>query len=69
MDHAMALYRQAKASPRRETESMSSLLNDPTKALTEYVSHPSVSADPDFSSGIEGARNFACKRLGELAFR
>ncbi len=47
---------------------MSSLLNDPTKALTEYVSHPSVSADPDFSSGIEGARDFACERLEELGF-
>ena len=47
---------------------MSSLLNDPTKALTEYVSHPSVSADPDFSSGIKDARDFACERLEELGF-
>ncbi|MBT3638058.1 MAG: M20/M25/M40 family metallo-hydrolase [Opitutae bacterium] len=47
---------------------MSSLLDDPTKALTEYVSHPSVSADSSFSSGIDGARDFACDRLRELGF-
>jgi acetylornithine deacetylase/succinyl-diaminopimelate desuccinylase-like protein len=47
---------------------MSSLLDDPTKALTEYVSHPSVSADSSFSSGIDGARDFACERLRELGF-
>jgi acetylornithine deacetylase/succinyl-diaminopimelate desuccinylase-like protein len=47
---------------------MSSLLDDPTKALVEYVSHPSVSADPSFSIGIDGARNFACERLRELGF-
>ena len=47
---------------------MSSLLDDPAKALTEYVSHPSVSADSSFSSGIDGARDFACERLRELGF-
>ena len=47
---------------------MSSLLDDPTKALTQYVSHPSVSADSSFSSGIDGARDFACDRLKELGF-
>lgn len=47
---------------------MTSLLDDPAKALTEYVSHPSVSADPGFSAGIEGARDFACDRLRELGF-
>ena len=47
---------------------MSSLLNDPAKALAEYVSHPSVSADSNFSSGVKGARDFACERLAELGF-
>jgi len=47
---------------------MSTLLDDPTKALTEYVSHASVSADSNFSAGIEGARDFACDRLRELGF-
>ena len=47
---------------------MTSLLDDPTKALTQYVSHPSVSADSSFSSGIDGARDFACERLRELGF-
>ena len=47
---------------------MSSLLDDPTKALAEYVSHPSVSADSSFSSGIDGARDFACERLRDLGF-
>lgn len=47
---------------------MSSLLDDPTKALTQYVSYPSVSADSSFSSGIDGARDFACERLKELGF-
>lgn len=47
---------------------MTSLLDNPAEALTEYVSHPSVSADSGFSAGIEGARDFACDRLRELGF-
>ena len=45
-----------------------SLLSDPARALSEYVSHASVSADPTFSSGVASAREFAVARLKELGF-
>jgi acetylornithine deacetylase/succinyl-diaminopimelate desuccinylase-like protein len=45
-----------------------SLLSDPTRALSEYVSHASVSADPAFASGVAAAREFAVSRLKELGF-
>lgn len=47
---------------------MTDILNDPIKALTEYVSYPSVSADSSFLDGICGAREFATARLEELGF-
>lgn len=47
---------------------MSDLLDDPVKALTEYVSFPSVSADSFFSDGICGAREFATARMKDLGF-
>ena len=47
---------------------MSQILDNPISALSEYVSHPSVSADSKFSEGIRGAREFATKRLEELGF-
>ena len=47
---------------------MSILLDSPVEALRQYVEHPSVSADPSFASGVNGARNFACERLSELGF-
>ena len=47
---------------------MTVILDDPIRALTEYVSHDSVSADSGFASGIAGARDFACERLRELGF-
>ena len=45
-----------------------SLLSDPARALSEYVSHASVSADPTFASGVASAREFAVARLKELGF-
>ena len=47
---------------------MSILLNDPLQALKDYVAHPSVSADSAFSSGVAGARDFACTQLQDLGF-
>ena len=47
---------------------MTDILIDPIKALTEYVSYPSVSADSSFLDGICGAREFATARLEELGF-
>ena len=47
---------------------MSNLLENPVQALSEYVSHPSVSADSSFAEGIVGARKFAHDRLTELGF-
>ena len=45
-----------------------SLLDDPVRALREYVSHASVSADPAFTEGVAGARAFVVARLEELDF-
>ena len=47
---------------------MNSILENPKKALSEYVSYPSVSADSSYAEGVAGARNFACERLLELGF-
>tara|TARA_B100001027_G_scaffold80336_2_gene55034 strand:- start:7214 stop:8590 length:1377 start_codon:yes stop_codon:yes gene_type:complete len=47
---------------------MNSILENPKEALTQYVSFPSVSADSNYSEGIDGARDFACARLAELGF-
>lgn len=47
---------------------MTDILDHPIQALTEYVSHPSVSADSNFSKGVAGAREFATSRLEELGF-
>ena len=47
---------------------MNSILENPKKALSEYVSYPSVSADSSYAEGVVGARNFACERLLELGF-
>ena len=47
---------------------MSNLLENPVKALSEYVRYPSVSADSSFAEGITGARKFAHDRLSELGF-
>jgi acetylornithine deacetylase/succinyl-diaminopimelate desuccinylase-like protein len=47
---------------------MSILLNDPLQALKDYVAHPSVSADSAFSSGVAGARDFACSQLQDIGF-
>lgn len=47
---------------------MSDMLDHPIQALTEYVRHPSVSADSNFSKGVTGAREFATARLQELGF-
>lgn len=36
--------------------------------LTEYVSYPSISNNPDYAEGMLGARQFVRRRLGELGF-
>lgn len=41
---------------------------DPVEKLKEYVRHPSISADPQFKAGMEGARNFVAGLLGEIGF-
>lgn len=41
---------------------------DPIAKLKEYVSHPSVSADPAFAAGMNGARELAGGLLRELGF-
>ena len=53
---AMNLYRVQIC--QKKTQTMTDILNDPIKALTEYVSYPSVSLTP-FLDGICGAREFA----------
>lgn len=42
---------------------------DPIKALLEYVSYPSVSTDPAYHAGMEGARNFVVGQLSGLGFK
>ncbi|MEY3773991.1 MAG: Succinyl-diaminopimelate desuccinylase, partial [Verrucomicrobiota bacterium] len=41
---------------------------DPVAKLKEYVSHPSVSADPAFAEGMKGARELAGGLLREIGF-
>lgn len=41
---------------------------DPVEKLKEYVSHASVSADPQFKSGMVGAQQFVSGLLTELGF-
>ncbi len=41
---------------------------DPVAKLKEYVSQPSVSADPAFAEGMKGARELVGGLLGELGF-
>ena len=45
-----------------------SIALDPVKLLTEYVRFPSVSTDPAFKAGLDGAREFACGVLAGLGF-
>ncbi|MFP6855026.1 MAG: M20/M25/M40 family metallo-hydrolase [Opitutales bacterium] len=42
--------------------------DDPISALKSYASHPSVSADPSYSSGMTGARDQAAGFLSSLGF-
>jgi len=42
---------------------------DPEKLLMDYVRFPSVSTDPAFKAGLDGAREFACGVLAGLGFR
>ena len=39
---------------------------DPLTAVKAFVQHPSVSTDPDYAEGMEGARNFIADLLGQL---
>lgn len=41
---------------------------DPISALLEYVSYPSVSTDPAYQAGMEGARKFVMRQLTSLGF-
>ncbi|MEM7792609.1 MAG: M20/M25/M40 family metallo-hydrolase [Verrucomicrobiota bacterium] len=41
---------------------------DPVEALKEYVRFPSVSTDPAYAEGMQGAREYAIKLLEQLGF-
>ncbi len=41
---------------------------DPVKILEEYIRFPSVSTDPSYAEGMEGARNYAIGLLERLDF-
>jgi len=41
---------------------------DPIEKLKEYVRHASVSADPKFQSGMDGARDFVATLLRDMGF-
>ncbi len=41
---------------------------DPIEKLKEYVRHASVSADPKFQAGMDGARDFVANLLREMGF-
>jgi len=41
---------------------------DPVQFLSEYVRHPSVSTDPAFQEGMDGARAFVTRQLEALGF-
>ena len=41
---------------------------DPVEALKEFIRHPSVSADPAFQAGMDGARDFIAGLLGRIGF-
>ncbi|MCF7759901.1 MAG: M20/M25/M40 family metallo-hydrolase, partial [Cephaloticoccus sp.] len=41
---------------------------DPVEKLKEYISHPSVSADPTFAEGMKGARECVGGLLKDLGF-
>ena len=39
---------------------------DPIKVIQEYLRFPSVSTDPAYKEGMEGARNYMCKLLESI---
>ncbi len=41
---------------------------DPVEKLKEFIRHPSVSADPAFKAGMNGARDFVVGLLGSMGF-
>ncbi len=41
---------------------------DPVEKLKEFIRHPSVSADPAFQHGMNGARDFVVGLLGSIGF-
>ncbi len=41
---------------------------DPIEKLKEFIRHPSVSADPAFKVGMQGARDFLTELLGSIGF-
>lgn len=42
---------------------------DPVEKLKEYVRHASVSADPQYQAGMNGARDFVAGLLGEIGLK
>lgn len=41
---------------------------DPVEKLKEFIRHPSVSADPKFKDGMQGAQKFVADLLGSMGF-
>ncbi|MBS0633812.1 MAG: dipeptidase [Verrucomicrobia bacterium] len=41
---------------------------DPVEKLKEFIRHPSVSADPKFKEGMQGAQKFVADLLGSMGF-
>ena len=41
---------------------------DPVEAVKNYVRHPSVSTDPSFHDGMDGARRFVSDLIGSIGF-
>src|SRR4051812_48609246 len=42
---------------------------DPVEKLKEFIRHPSVSADPSFKNGMQGAREFVAGLLSSIGFK
>jgi len=41
---------------------------DPIEIIKEYARHPSVSTDPSYKEGMDGARNYVSGLLTEIGF-
>ena len=63
----MQLFKQAAASHTNCT-TFTFVMFDPVEALKEYIRFPSVSTDPSYASGMQGARAYVNARLEALGF-